>query len=137
MPVCPVCSGGEFSTLVNDRGVRGECQLRERFIRDRLAHPVSSDQLKDLTNFFHAGRAEVAICSECKLLIRRELECQPAKTYSEEPYDPGAIEAVYPQYLSAFNAKEKYYRSLLPAKASIIEIGSHYGAFLQTAQEWG
>jgi SAM-dependent methyltransferase len=61
----------------------------------------------------------------------------PAATYSEDEYDPALIERVYPQYMAAFRAKEKPYRGLLPRGARILEIGSHYGAFLQTAEEWG
>jgi SAM-dependent methyltransferase len=137
MPNCPVCSGSEFSCLVDAKVIQEECELRRRFIKDRLPHPVPPDQLKDLTNFFHAGKAEIAVCSECSLLLRRELEPAEAPTYSGEHYDPEAIEAVYPQYLSAFRAKEQPYRGLLPAQARVLEIGSHYGAFLETAQDWG
>ncbi len=137
MPQCPVCSGCNFATLVNAHSIQEECELRGEFIERRLSHPVSPDQLKDLTDFFHQSKAEIAICSQCSLLLRRELEPPMAKTYTEEEYAPEATEAVYPQYLAAFRGKEQPYRSLLPANACVVEIGSHYGAFLQTAQEWG
>lgn len=137
MPFCPVCSGSEFSTLIDARVIREECQIRRRFIEDRLSHPVSRDQLKDLTDFFHDGSAEIAVCPECSLLLRHELESRSEQSYSAEQYDPSAIEAVYPQYLSAFRAKKQPYRSLLLPNVRVIEVGSHYGAFLQTAQEWG
>jgi SAM-dependent methyltransferase len=135
VPVCPACRGQEFSTLVPPTVLDEERRLRERFVKDRLSHPVSPQQLKDLTDFFHAGKAEIALCSGCSLLLRREFEAAN-ETYSDDSYDPKAIEAVYPQYLSAFRAKEHPYRALLPAGSHVIEIGSHYGAFLQTAAEW-
>lgn len=137
MVCCPVCSGREFPTLISAEVIREECQHREQFIRNRLSHPVPPDQLKDLTCFFHQAKAEIAVCSGCSLLLRRELEPLPEGSYAGEQYDPEAIERVYPQYLSAFRAKEKPYRSLAPAHARVIEIGSHYGAFLQAAREWG
>jgi SAM-dependent methyltransferase len=137
VPTCPVCSGSEFSTLVDARVIQQECDLRARFIESRLSHPVAPDQRKDLTDFFHSGKADIAVCSECSLLLRREIEPPPAQSYSADEYDRAAIEAVYPQYLSAFRAKEQPYRSLLPSSARVIEVGSHYGAFLQTAREWG
>lgn len=137
MEICPVCSNREFPTLVSAEVIEEECRIRERFIKHRLAHPVSREELKDLTNFFHGAKAEIAACSVCALLLRRELEGLEADMYSKEEYDLNAIEAVYPRYLAAFRAKEHPYRALLPAGARVVEIGSHYGAFLQTAREWG
>jgi SAM-dependent methyltransferase len=137
MAVCPVCSGRKFPTLIAADVLQQETKLRERFIQERLAQPVPPDQLKDLTDFFHQANAEIGACSDCALLLRRELEPLPAPAYSAEKYDERAIEQVYPQYLSAFRAKESPYLGLAPRHARVIEIGSHYGAFLQTAEEWG
>jgi SAM-dependent methyltransferase len=137
MSPCPVCAGIEFSTLVPSDEIESECRSRERFIRERLSRPASKSELKDLTDFFHQGKAEILSCTGCQLLVRSELESPPAETYSEDDYDPKVIEDVYPKYLHAFREKEKPYRSLLPEGAHVLEIGSHYGAFLQTAQEWG
>lgn len=114
-----------------------ECRLRERFIRARLTHPVSAGELKDLTDFFHSERADILLCTGCSLLLRHELEPPPARSYSQDQYDPEVIERLYPRYLAAFRRKERPYRALLPEKACVIEIGSHYGAFLETAREWG
>ena len=137
MPTCPVCAGTEFSTLVPASKVDQECRLRERFIRGRLTRPVSADELKDLTDFFHGEQADILACTNCSLLLRSEHEPPPSESYSEDDYDAGVIENLYPRYLEAFRSKENPYRSLLSPNAHIIEIGSHYGAFLQTAQEWG
>jgi 2-polyprenyl-3-methyl-5-hydroxy-6-metoxy-1,4-benzoquinol methylase len=137
MPVCPVCSGTVFATLVPSTKIDEECRERERFVKDRLARPASGDELKDLTEFFHQGNADILACAECKLLVRDEHEPPPAETYSEDEYDPSVMERLYPRYLEAFRRKEKPYRRLLPEGARILEVGSHYGAFLQSAQEWG
>ena len=137
MPSCPVCAGTEFNTLVSSHEIESECRSRERFVKQRLCRPASKSELKDLTDFFHQGKAEILACAGCQLLVRNELEPPPAEAYSEEDYDAAVIEDVYPKYLDAFRAKEKPYRALLPEGANVLEIGSHYGAFLQTAQEWG
>jgi len=47
------------------------------------------------------------------------------------------MEHLYPRYLEAFRRKAKPYRALLRPQARVLEIGSHYGAFLQSAGEWG
>ena len=47
------------------------------------------------------------------------------------------MEHLYPRYLEAFRAKSRPYRDLLRPGARILEVGSHYGAFLQAAKEWG
>lgn len=135
--ICPVCSGEIFSTLASAAELEEECRLRERFIKERLPRPASKPELKDLTDFFHRTKAEILECAACTLLYRHELEPMPADTYSEDQYDPNVIEHLYPSYLAAFRTKEAPYRALLPRGARVLEVGSHYGAFLQTAQEWG
>ena len=137
MSSCPVCASTDFSTLVSSADLETECRLRERFINKRLSRPASQSELKDLTDFFHQAKAEILTCVGCQLLVRNELECPPARAYSAEEYDPAVMEELYPRYRDAFRAKEKPYRALLPEGSNILEIGSHYGAFLQTAQEWG
>lgn len=133
---CPVC-GGSFSMLVPSSRIDEECRIRERFVQERLARPAAPSELKDLTEFFHQAKADILVCAECGLLVREEHEPRPAETYSEDEYDPALMERLYPQYLNAFRAKEKHYRAQLPGGARVVEIGSHYGAFLQTAGEWG
>jgi SAM-dependent methyltransferase len=135
--ICPVCNGEIFSTLASSAELEEECRLRERFIKERLARPASKPELKDLTDFFHQAKAEILECTECALLYRRELESPPADAYSEDEYDLTVMEHLYPGYLDAFRAKETPYHALLPPGARVLEVGSHYGAFLQTAQEWG
>jgi SAM-dependent methyltransferase len=137
MPTCPVCSGTAFSTLVPASKIDEESRQRERFVKQRLARPASRDELKDLTDFFHQAKADILVCAKCGLLLRDEHEPSPAETYSEDDYDPSVMERLYPRYLDAFRRKEKPYRALLQPGAEILELGSHYGAFLQTAQEWG
>lgn len=114
-----------------------EAEIRERFVRERLTRPASPSELKDLTDFFHSGKSELLRCTGCGQLQRRELEKLPAAEYAEDEYDPGVIDAQYPKYLNAFRAKAELYRPLLERQARVVEVGSHYGAFLQTATEWG
>lgn len=134
---CPVCGCQSLSLLVPSSKLDQECRLRESFVQERLARPATHQELKDLVNFFHQEKADILACADCALLVRQELGPPPAETYSEDEYDPALMERLYPQYLNAFRAKEKPYRSLLPSSARILEIGSHYGAFLETAQDWG
>lgn len=136
MPECLVCGANAFSTLVPAAKLAEECRTRERFIQQRLDRPALPSELKDLTDFFHQEHADIVACGSCGLLVRNAHQTPPAQNYSEEEYDPAVIERLYPQYLDAFRRKEKPYRSLLPAGARVLEIGSHYGAFLDTAGEW-
>ena len=137
MPTCPACTSTAFSTLVPSERVDEECREREQFVADRLPRPASADELKDLTSFFHQSKANIMACADCGLLVREEHEPPPAETYSEDDYDPTVMENLFPRYLEAFRSKAHSYRALLPQVARVLEIGSHYGAFLQAAQEWG
>ena len=137
MPCCPVCGGSEFDLLVSATQLAEECQVRERFIAERLPRPVSDPERKDLTDFFHNENADILACTRCTLLLRQAKEPPPAGDYSEDSYDPSLMHRLYPEYLNAFRAKEQPYRGLLPKNARVLEIGSHYGAFLEIAQHWG
>ena len=137
MPVCPVCSGSFFKPIAPAERLEEECRIREAFVKRRLTRPAGPDELKDLTEFFHGERADLLECKRCTLLVRHEHEPPPAEEYSEDEYDPIVIEHLYPRYVDAFRRKENPYRGLLPAGARILEVGIHYGAFLQTAKEWG
>lgn len=114
-----------------------ECRIRAEFVRRRLTRPVNAAEAKDLTDFFHAEKAEIQECTTCTLLIRHEHEPPPAEEYAQDEYDRDVVEQEYPAYVSAFRRKETPYRALLPPAARILEVGSHYGAFLQVAGEWG
>jgi len=123
--------------LANARRLQEECRTRELFVAHRLTRPPQPDESKDLTEFFHTEGADVLACETCGLLARNEHEPPPAQEYSEDEYDPAVMEHQYPRYLEAFRKKENPYRNLLPRGSRVLEIGSHYGAFLQVAGEWG
>lgn len=137
MVACPVCLGASFSVLMSAANLMREAQIRERFIAQRVTKPLSRGERKDLTDFFHNERADLLECASCGLLLRSECEEPPAGSYSEDAYDAGAIDPIYPKYVRAFAAKEQPYRALLPAGAQVVELGSHYGAFLEVAANWG
>ena len=136
-PPCPVCAGTDFSVLADAGRLREECGLRERFVKQRLTRPAAAGELKDLTDFFHTETADLLACKICGLLLRHEHERPPAQEYSEEEYDADVIERQYPDFVNAFRDKQVPFRRLLPVSAWVLEIGSHIGAFLQVAAEWG
>lgn len=137
MPLCPVCSGTTFSRYASAAELETERGLREAFVQRRLSRPATAEEMKDLTDFFHQAAADLVACKSCGLLVRQELERTPVATYAEEGYDPSVMDRQFPAYVEAFRKKEATFRPLLPRGAAAIEIGSHYGAFLGTAQSWG
>ena len=134
---CPVCSAASFELVADNERLQEECRIREQFVQDRLTRKIHPEELKDLTDFFHGEQAHLVACSGCGLLIRDEHERPAVQEYSEDEYAPSVMEHQYPCYVEAFRAKADPYRPLLPASARVLEIGSHYGAFLKVAQEWG
>lgn len=114
-----------------------EADFRNKFIAERLTRPLSSGERKDLTDFFHNESADLLECGNCGLLVRSGREKHTAHSYSEDEYDAEAMEKIYPKYLRAFETKEQPYRGLLSGGADVVELGSHYGAFLEIASKWG
>jgi SAM-dependent methyltransferase len=137
MPSCPVCAGTAFRVVADVQRLREECKIRNRFVARRLTRPADANELKDLTDFFHTEQADLLACETCGLLVRDEHEPPPAQQYSEDEYDASVMEHQYPDYVEAFRKKENPYRDLLPRGARVVEVGSHYGAFLKVAAEWG
>jgi SAM-dependent methyltransferase len=101
---------------------------------ERLDHRPEETEAMDLTRFMHGGRAHLVSCVRCGLFLRQE---NHAAHYDSDVYDPDLMRFLYPRYLRAFEEKGVQYRNLLDEKSDVIELGSHLGAFLQTAEEWG
>jgi len=111
-----------------------ERHRREAFVRRRLGHDPDSLESMDLTRFMHGGPGRLLRCRVCGLGLREEDE--EAK-YQADRYDTELMRHLYPRYLQAFRKKRSGYRPLLRPGAEVLEVGSHLGAFLQTAEEWG
>jgi len=108
--------------------------IRESFVTERLDHRPQETEAMDLTRFMHGGRGRLISCMNCGLLSREE---SVNAHYDSDHYDPDLMRHLYPRYLRAFEEKETQYRHLLGAHAEVLEVGSHLGAFLQTAEQWG
>ena len=130
---CPVCGGTQIGVMMAQQAVEAEIHVREAFIFQRLSEPASPAELKDLTDFAHNTAAAIMACQSCGFLLRDEHE----EDYANDQYNPGVMERLYPRYLNAFRRKENVYRHLLPEGARVLEVGSHFGAFLEVATEWG
>jgi SAM-dependent methyltransferase len=70
------------------------------------------------------------------VLVRAEEKSLAQESYAEDPYDYDLVDELYPRYLEAFHRKRKSYADILRPGADVIEVGSHFGAFLQAASEW-
>jgi len=83
--------------------------------------------------FMHGGPGRLLSCPTCGLLTRDE---DATARYEADVYDRELMSYLYPRYLQAF-AEKTWYKPLLGDHAEILEVGSHLGAFLQTAEQWG
>jgi SAM-dependent methyltransferase len=132
--VCPVCGSPSFHILRTAIDIERESLRRQRFVTSRLGHSPSGLEGTDLTHFMHGDAAKVVVCSLCGTL--RRWEEHPAN-YEADRYDAELLRLLYPRYLQAFERKRRHYEPLLPPRAEVLEIGSHVGAFLETAENWG
>ena len=134
---CPSCGGRDFARLVPAARVRREVAYRQRFVLQRFNHEPTRSELKDLTDFARADVVDILACSVCGVFVRDEPVAASERTYAEDCYNESLIDGLFPRYAEAFRNKAEPYRALLDRGAKVLEIGSHYGAFLQVASEWG
>jgi len=130
---CAVCGDAGFSVEVPAGQLSRESDLRASFVGERLDHKPDESELMDLTRFMHGGSGRLLSCPSCGLLSRED---EGPAHYETDVYDPELLHHLYPRYVQAFEEKAGY-KALLPNRAEILEVGSHLGAFLQTAEEWG
>ncbi|MBI2686796.1 MAG: class I SAM-dependent methyltransferase [Acidobacteria bacterium] len=119
---------------MSNKSLTRENRLRDRFVSRRLGHKLGPYESTDLTRFTHGAPGRLLACRACRTLLRDE---SPAARYEDDPSDPILLRHLYPRYLQAFRQKRLAYQHLLRPGAEVLEIGSHLGAFLQTAEEWG
>ncbi len=134
---CPVCGGVAFEKFLPEGRIRRESRYREQFILERFERQPKPSELKDLTDFAHGDNAAILACRACRVFVRDEKNTDSEQTYTEDRYDDSQIGRLFPRYAQAFRNKAEPYRLLLQPGAKALEIGSHYGAFLQVAGEWG
>jgi SAM-dependent methyltransferase len=133
---CHVCGCTLFAPVASAAEIERELRLQKEFVFSRLRRRAARSELKDLTDFMHGFPAPLVQCRMCGVLTRAERRVREAQSYEEDPNDPDLMTQVYPRYLEAFRHKRAAYVPLLKPGADVLEIGSHLGAFLQTAEEW-
>jgi hypothetical protein len=132
--VCPVCEREIGPVDSSPARIGRENEIRESFVAERLGHRAEDPENMDLTKFMHGGAGRLLRCSCCGLLSRDE---ETRAHYQDDLYDPALMKHLYPRYARAFANKRELYQPLLRSNAEVIEVGSHLGAFLQSAEEWG
>jgi len=114
--------------------VQRESTLRSHFVETRLGHAASGLEAMDLTSFMHGGPAKVVSCTLWGVMRRTEVR---PSDYESDRYDAALMRHLYPRYRQALTEKRKSIEPLLAPGAEVPEVGSHLGAFLETAQGWG
>jgi SAM-dependent methyltransferase len=133
---CPVCGSGDWRLAVPADQIETEIRRRKHFVYSRLQRRANKEELKDLTDFMHGTPVPVLACRACGVLRRDEAAVRATASYEEDPNHPDLMHQVYPRYLQAFRNKATALRDRLRPHASVLEVGSHLGAFLQVAEEW-
>ena len=109
-------------------------RLRERFFRERIDGRLGEAEKKDSADPTRGGTAEILICRDCDILVRRDANATP---WQDDSYAPFAMERMLRAHIRAFRRKAARYRKLLPRGAAVLEVGSYVGGFLHVATEWG
>lgn len=121
---------------VSTAAVEREVSQRNQYVDSWLRRKPEAAEAKDLTDFMHGAPAPLFRCSGCGLIVRGEAEVRATGSYEEDHNDPNLMQHLLPRYVEAFRNKAEAYRDRLHPGASVVEIGSHLGGFLQAAEEW-
>ena len=132
---CPLCHRAPDTLFLDAGVVADEISLRERFFRSRLRGRIPSDAMRDVTDVFLGGPADILRCERCGVLIRAAAPGDDA--FREDRYSVALLQSLHAAHTAAFREKRDEYRPLLPPRARVVEIGSHAGGFLRAASEWG
>lgn len=133
---CPVCGGGNLMAAVSTAALSREVWQRNQYVAAWLHRKPEPAEAKDLSDFMHGGPARLLRCGACGFTVRDESEVRATGSYEEDPNDPDLMQHVLPRYVEAFRNKAGAYRDRLAPRASVVELGSHLGGFLQVAEEW-
>jgi 2-polyprenyl-3-methyl-5-hydroxy-6-metoxy-1,4-benzoquinol methylase len=131
---CPACGRSDLELFAPRERVSAELRLRQRFFRERIDGRLDEAEKKDSADPTRGGTAEIFICRDCDILVRRDANASP---WQDDTYAPFAMERMLRAHIRAYRRKAARYRPLLPRGSRIVEVGSYVGGFLHVAREWG
>ncbi|MGH9457350.1 MAG: class I SAM-dependent methyltransferase [Thermoanaerobaculia bacterium] len=130
---CPVCGPGPLDLLASRDEIDRELALRREFVTARLEPRAPRGILRDLSDVSFGFASDLFVC-RCGVLVR---DGRLAPDFENETYPAGVMERLLRTGIEDFRARSAEWRSLLPAGASVVEVGSYVGAFLHVARERG
>ena len=131
---CPVCHGDSFAVEFSGAEINEENNLRYSFVLRRLGHSPDGLEAMDLTQFMHGGPAEPSMLPKLRNSVAgRRLSSAVPGRYLRFRSDETPLSAIF----TRLPKKKSRYAELLRCNAEVLEVGSHLGAFLQAAEEWG
>jgi hypothetical protein len=132
--ICAVCGSGDFIVERSRSELDLETGLRHSFVVHNLRRDPSGLEATDLTEFMHGSPARLLACRNCGTLLREE---ETRSHYNDDLCDFDLMQHLYERNLDAFRRRGSIYQPLLRHHAEVVEVGSHQGAFLESAEEWG
>jgi SAM-dependent methyltransferase len=131
---CPSCGNADLEVFASRDRIRREVALREQFFAERIEGHIDRPLEKDQADVARGDTAEILLCRDCDILVRRE---ENPPRFETDHYEMFAMERMLRAHISAYRRKRRRYQRLLPRGAHIVEVGSYVGGFLHVANEWG
>lgn len=132
---CHVCNSNVFDLLLDAEAVA----LERSWMRDFYKRHTEEPEVKDQTEFTQFEDVNIVACQTCGTLHRnpqptpQEIE----RRYQVDNYGDDVLAKLLAHELPFFEAKSELLKPFLPRNASIIEVGSFVGAFMDVAQSLG
>jgi 2-polyprenyl-3-methyl-5-hydroxy-6-metoxy-1,4-benzoquinol methylase len=128
---CLACGSRRFRLLLSPDEVQEEGKWLRRFHLKR-----GRSDLTDVADFTQCDPVSIMQCGDCGTLVRNP---QPtpdalARLYRHDRYSAQTLEQLFECERDFFAAKADHVSSLIPAKGSVLEVGSFVGSFLTAAE---
>jgi len=126
---CPSCDESPSTVFRTRDEIAAELAMRDAF----FARLLDGEHARDVTDVLMGTPADILRCDACDILVRDDPPDDDA--FRNDRYERDVLDSLHAVHAAAFREK-LVYRTLLPAGARVIEVGSYVGGFLVAAREW-
>lgn len=136
---CIVCGHTVADVVADAEDIRREVEQLWAFHQKRLRSDTPVERLRDRVAFSQDPPWRLVGCRECGTLYRNPAEraFELESIYARDCPPSELLQSLHDTQKESYRAQAKRLRRLVPRGATVLEVGSYVGAFLDAAREAG